>query len=160
MLPRGSTVRFLHWFIAGAFIGILNILSYAVKKPLGVSTSYLTAGAMGVKAAGCPMLCESEYLEKHSKVDYQLIMVIFMALGGLVSAIIFGRSRGKSVRTLADVLTQLAGGFLMLFGARIAKGCTSGNILSGVAQMSLGSMLFSVATYLAGAPVAMLRGGR
>jgi uncharacterized membrane protein YedE/YeeE len=153
-------VRFLHWFVAGAFIGILNILSYVVKKPLGVSTSYLTAGAVGVKAAGFPVLCESEYLEKHSKVDYQLIMVIFMAIGGLVSALLFGRSRGKPVLTMSDMITQLVGGFLMLFGARIAKGCTSGNILSGVAQMSLGSMLFSAATFLAGAAVSKLTGGR
>lgn len=153
-------MRFLHWFGAGVFIGILNILSYAVKKPLGVSSSYLAADALGMKAVGCPAIVDNDYLQEHSKVDYQLIMVIFMAIGGLVSAILFGRSRGKLIRSPADALTQIAGGFLMLFGARIAKGCTSGNILSGLAQMSLSSLLFTVTTFLAGAVIAKLTGGR
>lgn len=152
--------RFLHWFIAGAFIGILNILSYAVRKPLGVSTSYLTADVLGMKAAYSPAVEENVYLKKHSKVDYQLIMVAFMMIGGLVSAILFGRSRSKPIRSPADVLMQLIGGFLMLFGARIGKGCTSGNILSGLAQMSVGSLLFTKATFLSGAIIAMLKGGR
>jgi hypothetical protein len=154
-------MRYLNWFIAGAFIGILNVLSYVVKKPLGVSSSYVTAEAMGMKAAGCPAVDENEYLKKHSKADYQLIMVVFMALGGLVSALLFGRSMSKPMRSLGDVLGQLLGGFLMLFGARIGKGCTSGNILSGGAQMSLGSLLFAVATFASGIlTMRLLRGGK
>ena len=153
-------MRYLNWFVAGAFIGLLNILSYAVRKPLGVSSSYLTADALAMRAAGCPAATDNEYLAEHAKADYQLIMVLFMVLGGLVSAVLFGRSSGKPIHSPVDALIQFAGGFLMLFGARIAKGCTSGNILSGVAQMSVGSMLFTATTFLAGAAVAKLYGGR
>ncbi|OPY25330.1 MAG: putative inner membrane protein [Methanocella sp. PtaU1.Bin125] len=143
-------MRFLHWFIAGAFIGILNVLSYVVRKPLGVSSSFVTADAMGLKAAGSPAVEQNAFLKKHSNVDYQFILVIFMALGGMASALLFGRSRGRPMRSLTDVLMQLIGGFVMLFGARIGRGCTSGNILSGGAQMSLGSLLFAAATFLSG----------
>lgn len=158
---HGGKMRFLHRFIAGAFIGILNILSYVVKKPLGVSSSYVTADVMGLKAAGSQAVNENEFLKKHSKADYQLIMVIFMALGGFLSALLFGRSRGRPMRSLTDVSMQLVGGFLMLFGARIGKGCTSGNILSGGAQMSLGSLLFAAATFISGIlTMKFLGGGR
>jgi uncharacterized membrane protein YedE/YeeE len=159
-MPQGGEMRYLHCFIAGAFIGILNVLSYVVKKPLGVSSSYVTADAIAMKAAGCPAAEENEFLKKHSIADYQLIMVVFMALGGFFSALLFGRSRSRPIRSLMDILTQLLGGFLMLFGARIGKGCTSGNILSGGAQMSLGSLLFAVATFVSGIlTIRLLRGG-
>ncbi|BAI61354.1 conserved hypothetical protein [Methanocella paludicola SANAE] len=154
--------RYLHWFIAGVAIGLLNILSYAVKKPLGVSTSFVTAGAIGVRAIDKPLVDKNPYLKEHAKVDYQFILVVAMALGGLVSSRLFGRSAGNPGRTrsIAGIIRQLAGGFLMLFGARIGKGCTSGNILSGDAQMSLGSMLFSLATFVAGALTLLVFGDR
>ena len=44
-------------------------------------------------------------------------------------------------------------GFLMLFGARIADGCTSGHGLSGMAQLSVGSTV-AVAAMFAGGIVA------
>lgn len=144
--------RYLHWFIAGVAIGILNILSYAVKKPLGVSSSFVTPCAIGINVLDKPLMEKNPYLKEHSKIDYQFILVLAMALGGLVSSLIFGRSAGnrKRTRSVTGIFRQLIGGFLMLFGARIGKGCTSGNILSGDAQMSLGSLLFSVVTFIAG----------
>jgi uncharacterized membrane protein YedE/YeeE len=37
------------------------------------------------------------------------------------------------------------GGTLMMFGARMAKGCTSGHCISGTSQLGLSSWLFSAA---------------
>ena len=39
------------------------------------------------------------------------------------------------------------GGFLLLFGARLAGGCTSGHILSGVSQLAVSSLLFAVVAF-------------
>jgi hypothetical protein len=41
-----------------------------------------------------------------------------------------------------------AAGFLMLFGARIADGCTSGHGLSGVAQLAVGSTVAVTAMFV------------
>jgi uncharacterized membrane protein YedE/YeeE len=37
----------------------------------------------------------------------------------------------------------LVGGFYLIFGARLAGGCTSGHILSGGMQLALSSLLFA-----------------
>ncbi|MFZ0458359.1 MAG: YeeE/YedE thiosulfate transporter family protein, partial [Rhodoplanes sp.] len=41
-------------------------------------------------------------------------------------------------------------GFLMLFGARLADGCTSGHGLSGVAQLAVGSTVAVAAMFAGG----------
>jgi uncharacterized membrane protein YedE/YeeE len=40
-----------------------------------------------------------------------------------------------------------AGGALMGFGARMARGCTSGQALSGGATLSAGSWIFMIAVF-------------
>jgi uncharacterized membrane protein YedE/YeeE len=46
--------------------------------------------------------------------------------------------------------TAFAGGALMGFGARLARGCTSGQALSGGAVLSLGSWAFMFAVFAGG----------
>ena len=59
-----------------------------------------------------------------------------------------------------QVLTAALGGFLVGAGAALATGCVIGNILSGWALMSVGMLLFGIATILAnwGTTVLYLRG--
>jgi uncharacterized membrane protein YedE/YeeE len=49
-----------------------------------------------------------------------------------------------------------AGGFIMLFGARIADGCTSGHGLSGMAQLAVSSSVAVAAMFAGGILTAML----
>ena len=44
------------------------------------------------------------------------------------------------------------GGILLLFGARMAGGCTSGHMMSGVMQLSLSSIIFTVVLF----PIAII----
>jgi uncharacterized membrane protein YedE/YeeE len=53
----------------------------------------------------------------------------------------FGPSHAKRY------LASFAGGVLLLFGARLAGGCTSGHMISGISQLALGSFLFGVVTF-------------
>ena len=46
--------------------------------------------------------------------------------------------------------------FVMLFGARIADGCTSGHGLSGVAQLAVGSIVAVAAMFVGGIAAATL----
>jgi uncharacterized protein len=45
------------------------------------------------------------------------------------------------------IFWAFAGGFLLIFGARMAGGCTSGHILSGGMQIALSSLVFAVFTF-------------
>ena len=57
---------------------------------------------------------------------------------------------------LQRAVMAFGGGFLVLFGARLAGGCTSGHMMSGMSQTSVSGFLFAAGLFAAGVPVAML----
>lgn len=52
------------------------------------------------------------------------------------------------------------GGFLILFGARLADGCTSGHVITGFTQLATASFIFAGAVFAAGIPMAKLLRGK
>jgi uncharacterized membrane protein YedE/YeeE len=56
-------------------------------------------------------------------------------------AAVFGGSRKKRF------IAAFFGGVLLLFGARLAGGCTSGHMISGMSQLALSSFVFGVCTF-------------
>ena len=50
--------------------------------------------------------------------------------------------------------TAFAGGVLLLVGARLAGGCTSGHMISGISQLAIGSFIFGVTAFAAAILVA------
>lgn len=55
-------------------------------------------------------------------------------------------------------LPAFMGGFIILFGARMADGCTSGHMMSGMMQGSVSGYLFAASTFAVAIPVAILTG--
>ncbi|MFC3228113.1 YeeE/YedE thiosulfate transporter family protein [Marinibaculum pumilum] len=53
-------------------------------------------------------------------------------------------------------LAAFAGGFIVLYGARLAGGCTSRRMMSGMMQTALSGFIFAVGAFAAGIPTAML----
>lgn len=51
---------------------------------------------------------------------------------------------------------SFVGGFLILFGARMADGCTSGHMMSGMMQGSVSGYIFAGVVFLVAIPVAMI----
>jgi uncharacterized membrane protein YedE/YeeE len=45
---------------------------------------------------------------------------------------------------------------LLIFGARLAGGCTSGHIISGITQLSLSGMVFAAGVFVSGIATAKL----
>ncbi len=68
---------------------------------------------------------------------------------------IWARATGSTSLSARAPVAFLAG-FLMLFGARIAGGCTSGHGISGMAQLSVGSTVAVAAMFAGGMLVANL----
>jgi uncharacterized membrane protein YedE/YeeE len=82
--------------------------------------------------------------------------VVFISIGTIVGGFLSGWRNGRvkletikgpniSVRT--RWIGAFAGGALMGFGARMARGCTSGQALSGGATLSAGSWMFMIAVF-------------
>jgi len=79
--------------------------------------------------------------------DDWIIPVFFGALvGGFTSGWIFGRlkietTKGPNVSNRTRWLMSFLGGTIFLYGARMARGCTSGQALTGGATLAAGSWL-------------------
>jgi hypothetical protein len=82
-------------------------------------------------------------------VSWWLVLVsLALPLGSWVSARMNGTVR-LMPKPPDEILTALAGGLLTGAGAAFATGCVVGNIMSGWALMSVGTVLFGVVTILA-----------
>jgi hypothetical protein len=64
--------------------------------------------------------------------------------------------RGEGITDRRRLLNALGGGALMGLGAKVARGCTSGQALTGGALLSAGSWLFILAAFGAGYAAAPL----
>lgn len=54
----------------------------------------------------------------------------------------------KNDSSKSRILWSLIGGFILIFGARMAGGCTSGHILSGGMQLAVSSLVFAVFAFI------------
>ncbi len=81
------------------------------------------------------------------------------SLGGLASGLWNRRvkletRKGPRISTGMRWAFAFAGGVIMAYGARLARGCTSGQALSGGAVLSVGSWAFMFSIFAAGYAVA------
>lgn len=92
--------------------------------------------------------------------DNWVVMVTAgLFIGGFLSALLNGRlkpetQKGPHISNRTRWISAVIGGILMGFGARMARGCTSGQALSGGAVLSVGSWAFMFAIFAGGYAVA------
>jgi uncharacterized membrane protein YedE/YeeE len=82
-----------------------------------------------------------------------VFLTVGTVIGGFVSGYVHGRvrletNRGPAVPVAARWVFAFVGGGLMGYGARLARGCTSGQALSGGAVLSVGSWAFMFAVFI------------
>ena len=146
------------WLVGGLLLGGVLLFTVATVKPIGVSTQYVRA-AGGICEAVSPGVADANLYFKEEKVvfGYSEALVLFIPLGALLVALFSRRfawcdvpepwRSGVSASRLGRFAAAAAGGFLLLFGARLAGGCTSGHILSGVSQLAVSSIVFFIAAF-------------
>jgi uncharacterized protein len=86
---------------------------------------------------------------------YGVFMLVGTVLGGFVSGLVHRRTRletrkGPRISKRSRWAFAFAGGAIMMYGARLARGCTSGQALSGGAVLSVGSWAFMFAVFASG----------
>jgi uncharacterized membrane protein YedE/YeeE len=156
-------------YAAGLVIGLLQIPTFLLMSTaLGASSSYVTVGAH-IAALFDAQVADVKYLASHmwgAKNWWQVAVVVGIIVGALVSVRLSGARRQAIspvwVRAMGTgSLVKRApiaflGGFIMLFGARVAGGCTSGHGISGMAQLSVGSTVAVAAMFAGGILTALL----
>lgn len=160
-------------YLAGIGIGLVMLMAFVlVGRGLGASGAFsavVTAGVTAASQAASPAAAASDgYFAVSAAAqrggllrDWLVIEIIGVTLGALVSALMSGRARltierGAGVSGRRRLMWAVAGGALMGVGAKLARGCTSGQALTGGALLSVGSWLFVVAAFAAAYLVAPL----
>jgi uncharacterized membrane protein YedE/YeeE len=141
------------WWVAGPAIGlVVTLLAWLLGKPLGVSTGYGVACALGSRLS---FFRAKEYGER-----WRLAFVVGLPLGGLAAACLGGQLTPTLTFGLLDSLTHgsvgakaallFGGGVLVGAGARWAGGCPSGHTITGIAQGAWPSVVATLGFMIAG----------
>lgn len=164
----GVAGRLWNPYFGGFALGLVLLASYLILgHGLGASGAASRIGAAALHAVA-PEATEhnsyfGHYFSGPSSVFNAWIVfgVVGVFLGGLLSAVTGGRhragvTRGPRISIPARLALALTGGVLMGFAARLARGCTSGQALSGGALMSVGSWVFMLSVFAGGYALALV----
>jgi uncharacterized protein len=143
-------------YAVGAGIGVLSWFAFvSADHPLGVSTAFETTAALGLQGAA-PLLTEgNSFFQEHApKIGWGWMLVVGVFFGSLTSSLMSGDRDTYVVPPMWKVrfgpsvtkrlLVAGLGGMIMILGARLAGGCTSGHGISGNLQLAVSSIVFSV----------------
>ena len=140
-------------YLAGVALGLVLLAAFVIMgRGLGASGAF-ASGAAGVVSTVAPERAEANpYFARYFGgegpwLDWLLIEIVGVAIGGFLSALVAGRlriaiERGPRLSSRARLTTAFVAGAVMGLGAVLARGCTSGQALTGGALLSVGSWLF------------------
>jgi hypothetical protein len=162
MKPHAGPRPYMNPYLAGALLGVVLFASF-----------FVTGGGLGASAAfahvetGILKWLMPEHVDRVAYfadiaggarspwAHYAIYMLVGTLAGGLVSGLVNHRARletrkGPRISRGARWVFALLGGMIMVYGARLARGCTSGQALSGGATLSVGSWAFMFAVFAGG----------
>ncbi len=155
-------------YVAGAGIGVLSWFTWLIsKEPIGCSTSFARiAGIIEKIFRGKKASQRLYYQEFKPELDWQIMLVIGIVIGALVSSLISGDFTWQWIPSVwglnignniaVRLLVGFAGGVLLGFGSRWADGCTSGHGISGTMQLAVSSWISAICFFIGGILVAQL----
>ena len=141
------------WWVSGA-------LGYVAEHPQTLEATYLGSrtGRIESLTFTAPLAWAIDWLMFYSDSNRHLgiaaVSLAGVVVGGFVHAVATRRFRWEGFRTTEDLATHLIGATLMGAGGVTALGCTIGQGLSGVSNLSLTSFS-AVASIIAGAVLAL-----
>jgi uncharacterized membrane protein YedE/YeeE len=101
------------------------------------------------------------YLKKIKEAGaWEGVMLFGALVGGFITSIFITKSfrlsliptawkKYKNNSILSRLLWSFFAGFIMIIGARLAGGCTSGHFMSGMSQLAISSMIFGTVVIIA-----------
>lgn len=153
------TKPYVHPYLGGLILGIVLFLSFFLTgNGLGASGGLNRIIVYGEDLIAPAHIDRVPYLlklaggDKNPLDDWVVPMVFGTLIGGAVSGWLNGRlkvetNKGPNISTRSRWLWAFVGGGIMGYGARMARGCTSGQALSGGAVLSVGSWAFMFAVF-------------
>ncbi len=154
---------------------------WSADHPLGISGAFESTAAIVERAVAPDLSSQNEYYaekEKEAKplrIGWELTLVVGVFLGALISSLSSGdRASGDQEKAVVPQIwarrfggstalrlsIAFLAGSLMMFGARLAQGCTSGHGISGTMQFAVSSWLFISVAFAVGSVVVLALFGR
>lgn len=150
-------------YAVGAGIGILSwLVFFLLNKPLGMSTEVSKwGGCVAALGTGWEAMTQNAYWASNTpKIGYSTVFLLATLVGATLSALMSKSFRIEAVprvwrERFGDSAAKrfvgaFIGGALLLFGARMAGGCTSGHGISGTLQLAVSSWVFFIALFISG----------
>lgn len=150
---------YLNPYVGGTLLGIVLALAFVVTgNGLGASAAINRVQACVLDLLAPGHVDRVAYLAemaggKRAPLHHPgVFMLLGTLLGGMASGIANRRFRletrsGPRLSPRARWAFAFLGGLIMAYGARLARGCTSGQALSGGAVLSVGSFAFMFAIF-------------
>lgn len=153
-----ETKAYVNPYLAGVLLGVVLFASFFLSgNGLGASGGinhiivFLEDVVAPAHVDRTPYLIGMAGGEKNPLLSWIVFVTVGVFLGGLTSGWIHGRikpvtGKGPRISRQARWMFALLGGIIMGYGARMARGCTSGQALSGGATLSAGSwaLMFAI----------------
>lgn len=147
-------------YVVGFLLGLVLLATYVVTgRGLGATAAFsaLSAWLLGLVSPAHveANLVHARYWNEGAPL---LSWTLFLLAGSLIGAfasgwqgrrLAFTVERGPHISDNTRLMLAFAGGFVAAFGARIAKGCTSGQALTGGSMLNVGSLVFMLAVFAA-----------
>jgi hypothetical protein len=150
---------YVHPYFGGMVLGIILFLAFFLTgNGLGSSGATSRIDAFIVDAVAPQHVDTTPYLlkmaggDKNPLDDWIVPVFLGALLGGFASGWVNGRlkittTKGPRISNRLRWLMAFLGGVIFLYGARMARGCTSGQALSGGATLSAGSWAIMLAIF-------------
>ena len=162
-------------YAVGTGIGLLSWATFLLMdKALGTSTTMVRAAGALEGTVARDHVESNAYFAKYlvstadktnAVFDWQFALVIFLIVGAFIARKLGNAPKPSTVpRTWAAAFGPskikryagaFLGGVLLLYGARMAGGCTSGHGISGGLQLAVSSYLFMAGMFAAGIATAI-----
>jgi len=153
--------EYMNPYWAGFGLGLVLLSSYLIMgRGLGASGAFASLVSWIMSNITPDHIAGNGFFEKyldperaaHPLKDWLVFEVIGIMLGALISGLIAGRvrfsiDRGPRVSIASRLGLAFTGGILTAIGAQFARGCTSGQALSGGALLNLGSWMFMMCVF-------------
>ncbi len=169
MYERDYNQGFWNPYVAGIALGLVLLLTfYLMGTGLGASGPVARLAAVTAHSVAPAAVETNGYFKdfykpgaKHPLVNWTVIEIVGVFVGGFLAAVSAGRirpgvSRGPSASVGLRLTLAFLGGAVAAIGTRFAMGCTSGQALSGGATMVLGSWVFMMAMFAAAFAIAYI----
>ena len=175
--PKLAPQPYWNSYAAGAALGLVLLAAFVFTgRGLGASGAVTRMAAYSIQKVEASLhggtSAEADTIARHNAYtgpylkgpadpldDFLVYMFVGVIVGGFISGVLARRAsfevaHGPNSYVGKRLALAALGGFISAFGARLARGCTSGQALTGGATLALGSWIFMLCVFAGGYGVA------